>query len=211
MVSDFIRAAGIALAMFGTSTAQATTVTTTVLDFESLGGTARSSFASPLEVDGFRFFGNGILFDYSVFGSDETGFYPGSFALFANGEETHTISRVDAAPFNLISLQYAEFFDGLEGGTLTWTGIKAAGGSVTADLTTDGVFGFQTKTFTGFTDLSSVTFTTTSAVTGDPRATFFQYDNITFETATVVPLPAALPLTLAGLGVLGWIGRRRTA
>ncbi|MEM1129568.1 MAG: PEP-CTERM sorting domain-containing protein [Pseudomonadota bacterium] len=47
---------------------------------------------------------------------------------------------------------------------------------------------------------------------GEPNQIFFTYAPSDFEiTETAIPLPASLVLALAGLGALGWVGRRKPA
>ncbi|QIE55717.1 hypothetical protein G5B40_09815 [Pikeienuella piscinae] len=46
---------------------------------------------------------------------------------------------------------------------------------------------------------------------GGPSADGFAFDNVAYSGATVVPLPASLPLLVGALGVIGFLGRRRSA
>ena len=79
------------------------------------------------------------------------------------------------------------------------TGNKATGGTVSANFTLDGTFGYQTLTFSEFTNLSSVSWV--------QQSQFHQFDTI-----VVVPVPE--PATVLGFaaacgGALGLIRRYR--
>ncbi|MFT6774403.1 MAG: hypothetical protein ACJA1L_002115 [Paracoccaceae bacterium] len=140
--------------------------------------------------------------DHEIYGSDDAGVYAGSTALVPFGNETHVLTRSDAA-FDLLSLDFSEQSSVDPSRSLVFTGNIAGGGAVSATLLSDGVFGFEGYLFSGFTGLSLVVFTVTAA-----DGAIFQYDNIVVQ-ASAVPLPAALPLSLLGLAALGLIGRRR--
>jgi hypothetical protein len=75
--------------------------------------------------------------------------------------------------------------------------------SVGTTSITSGSGAFTTVSPTGFTNITSLVFTRTAGIT--------RIDNIvlTYEDVTPVPVPAALPLLLAGIGGLGLMARRK--
>ncbi|MBG6178725.1 hypothetical protein IWQ55_006592 [Labrenzia sp. EL_208] len=103
----------------------------------------------------------------------------------------------DHGPFSLDKLDHASYLAGSLAQAVV-TGYLNGGGTVTKTLSTSGVF--STIVF-GWTNLLSVTF--------DAQTSRNAYDNIVVNKATVVPLPAALPLLAGGLGLLGFMGWRR--
>jgi hypothetical protein len=114
-----------------------------------------------------------------------------------------TIARVDSMPFNITSIDLAEYSTVFTSPkTVTFTGNKAGGGTVNTTFVTDGIIDgngplvdFQTFTFPStFSNLSSVTTTTAT----------FSFDNV---NVTIVPEPSGVAFLFAG--VLMLITRRR--
>lgn len=194
----------IAAALVTTLGASVATAAAETLDFEALGGTNDIFYPSPLTVGSYQFSGNFIGDDYVVFGTSSAESFAGSFALTPFGGETHTFQRSDSGAFDLLSLDFSEHINSQGSGSITWTGAKVGGGTVTAILTSDGTFGFEPFNFVNFVNLSSITFTTTRGF--DDR---FQYDNMVLRSTPAIPLPAGLPMALAGLSLLGFVAWRR--
>ncbi len=175
-----------------------------IITFESFAnaGTGFDYYASPFDVDGYRFTGNGVGDDYLIHQTGSTHF-AGSTALAPFAAETHTFQRIDGSPFNLVSFDYAETYTFIGAGSVTFTGFFAGGGSINKVVTNDGIFGFETATFADFNNLSSVSFSYAAS-----NAIRFQLDNINVNVAPV-PEPSSLAMFGIGAGVMGLVSIRR--
>jgi hypothetical protein len=153
-----------------------------------------------------------------VFNSPDTGngspqivgnnpFYAGANGLSAFSPATITLAQTDGSPFSLLSIDLARNFEFDPAPTVTFTGLKTGGGTVMASFTVTTPSGppasFQTFDFTGFTDLSSVSWDQ-----GDSAQGVHQFGNIHLSTAAAVPEPGSLALFLSLTGV-GFLRRRR--
>jgi hypothetical protein len=63
--------------------------------------------------------------------------------------------------------------------------------------------------FFGFTDTTRFSSVTVQAFHPQGPIDYWGIDNVTFNTPVATPLPAALPLYLTGLGILGLLAKRR--
>ena len=173
-----------------------------VIDFESLGQTGDSavSVGSVYVEDGFALSNFGIN-EFSVWGASSP-FSTGSTALMNdndNGETT--LVGIGNQAFNLYSIDLATMYPGYteDGVDVTINGVKTNGSLVTQTFhVTDGLP--QTFSFSGFTNLAYVGWTN--------GAMYHQFDNI---NVAAVPEPEGYAMFLAGLGMLGFMLRRRAA
>lgn len=111
------------------------------------------------------------------------------------------LSMVSATDDFMIGDEFALIFDG---SVIAWDAITSPGGFF-SDAMTDLFLSAGLHTFS---------LSLTALAPGDPLGGPFMSGgaSMTFGTASasaVVPLPAALPLGLAGLGMLGFVGWRR--
>jgi VCBS repeat-containing protein len=126
--------------------------------------------------DGFRFVGYAPAAGQNALGTMGSGTapsaYPGSAALLNRYPEGYTeFSRVDDAPFKLVSIDLSESNDSQLTGTFTITGTTSTGATVVQTVVRDGTFGFQTVALTGFDDIVTV------RIDGD-NGKGYQIDNI---------------------------------
>ncbi len=138
-----------------------------------------------------------------------------------SGGASFTLTRDGGLAFSLSSLAASEgrnagAFERFGSDGITVAGILLSGGVVSQTLTFDGIAGdngatdFQIFALTGFDAISSVSFTGFGRLLDGYS---FGIDDIVVADAVVspVPLPAGLPLLLAGLGVMALAGRRKRA
>jgi hypothetical protein len=180
-----------------------------VMSFDSVGG---GSTGTVLVFDEYREAGFTLTpptgSGFNSFGPDSGFFYAGSRGLspFDAGQIT-TLTEDDGTTFSLLSIDLAKNFAFDENPAVLFTGTKADGSLVFQAFATDnppGVAEFETFTFTGFTDLRSVSWAQGAA----PFA--HQFDNIVLEP-TVAAVPEPSGLVLAGIGAIGGalLARRR--
>ena len=170
----------------------------TVIDFNALESPTFQRYASHAE-DGFT-----ITFEHPTFSGDGFGVwgtgdsdYLGTPALSSLDHETRvTLSREDGGTFDLKSILLGEFRDGLNDNE---TGVTFTGGFNIVAFETDGLRGLEKFEFTGFTGLTSVSWTV--GLAGGPGQV--QVDDIVVAATPVVPLPAA---AWGGIALCGMIG-----
>jgi hypothetical protein len=186
--------------------------TEAVLDFEEIpipdpsgGAFISGSYAS----QGFQLTAiapNGFLSSYFARDERSGGFYAGSKAIGATTEATITLTRPDARPFSLASIDVARYFifnGGNDPVTLTFVGQRAGGGTVQQTFTVQtavGVPAFDTFTLSGFTNLTSVSWQQEFG----PDGVKHQFDNLrlgfTPVGANFAEYPTAGPYT----GLVRW-------
>jgi hypothetical protein len=149
-----------------------------------------------------------------VFNSPDTGngspqpvgnnpFFAGANALAAFSPATITLTQTNGDPFALLSIDLARNFAFDPAPTVTYTGMLRGGGTVTDTFTVTtppppSPPAFQTFAFTGFNNVTSVSWDQPMASEG-----LHQFTDITLSTPTSVPEPSSL--ALAGFGTLGLI------
>lgn len=155
-----------------------------VIDFESLAapGTDATYMATYTE-DGFTLVSesNSSESAFASPQSDNTDAYEGSAALVNNEDNGVTaLTKDDGGTFNAESIDLAELWTFGEGSRdVPFTGTRADGSTVSQTFTTDGIRGFQTFTFEGFTDLVSLSWI--------QLYPYHEFDNISLTVGTADP------------------------
>lgn len=168
----------------GASTANLVAGDATVIDFEGLASPGTSfTFVGTYAEEGFTLVSESSSGD-DAFGApqtDNTDFYQGSTALVNNAPDgVTTLTRGDGETFNVASIDIAELrLSDASPREVPFTGTKADGSTVLATFTTDGLAGFETFTFEGFTELTALSWVQV--------APFHQFDNIALDPVDLQP------------------------
>lgn len=132
----------------------------------------------------------------------------GTGALVAAGDRGDsartTMTQSGGGVFSVQSLSAASSYL-YATNTLQLLGVQQGGGMVSTTLTLGTAF--ADFTLSGFSNLVSLTFA--SGNSGSFYATGFTLDNVKVNEVPAVPVPAALPLLLAGIGGLVALKRRK--
>lgn len=192
----------LALALLWVS-GQASAIPTTI-DFESLAsdGDFMVEAGPTYSEDGFTFtnLSKNDSRSFLSAGSGKTQFYAGSAALVNNEHNGITkLTKDSSEVFDIFSIDLTEIdVDRLGPTTVDFIGNLSGGGTVNQSFSLDGVFGFETFLFSGFENLTSLTWTQTSD--------YHQFDNIMIDAN--VPEPGMLALLAIGLAGVGFTRRK---
>ena len=170
------------------------------IDFEEHRGLV-STF-QPVGVDAPLDDGFAVSANEGVIWLNDEGPAGASIGIGLNNGAVATFSNTIEPSFDFYGFEF--FNGGIE--TITITGEKLSGGSVTTVVDVSSISGFDWTTeagYTEFTDIVSLSFT---AATSTPSSFIF-IDNI---QANIVPVPAAVWLFGSALAGLGWMRRKQT-
>lgn len=152
-----------------------------------------------------------VMDSFATWGTADPLFYSGSPALF-NNSATGTavdITGANGEMFSLLSISLTPFLGGIGNPTtVMFEGMLSGGGMVSQTFMLPGMTNTPSMfMFNNFTAVSSVRFTVTDP-TFEP---YVQFDDVTASISgvAVVPEPASLLLTAAGLALVGLVARRR--
>ena len=120
--------------------------------------------------------------------------------LLQNGSYYGTVNPTTHLPRSQSSFTGFSFLGLTESSWFKWTALGGAGGATPDFSATGGVIQF------GYNNGNGLGQATTTVVT-----TAIDNFAVNVDSSTVVPVPAALPLLLTGLSVLGFAGWRRRA
>ncbi|MFA5083385.1 MAG: PEP-CTERM sorting domain-containing protein [Hydrogenophilaceae bacterium] len=183
-----------------------------VIDFNSLATTTTNPFvtvAQPYVEDGFSLttrsgvsftYGGGTIYATTDKNANWTG-SPGVYSGVVTGYgSAFLLEGVDGGTFDLVSMDAASFYTGGAGNYFSVYGYPAAGGYVNQNFTLDSSTNtLQTLIFNdSFKGLEKIIFSSVYA----------QIDNINLHVSAV-PLPPSIAMILPGLGLLGYVARRR--
>jgi len=142
-----------------------------VMDFDHLPApSANNNIASPQTEDGLRLTNSNGFYIFGPGSTRNTG-----HKALANQftSTTTTLNTVSGAKFTLLSMRLSPYAAGSDS-TVTFTGNKAGGGTVTVSLTTGAALAGAVRTFpASFNDLVSVTWNMSAG------NTYHQFDDIT--------------------------------
>lgn len=169
----------------------------TTIDFESTGTPGTWNYLD-YPIDGYIFNATMDNLDSAYWGLPAAG-HGGSFAALNNYGGIGELSRQDGKLFSLSKLNFINWYGNIAGTTFIVTGFKA--GSEVATATMTGSDQWQSIS-TNFSAVDKVTFEL--RYQGSPN--IFVIDDIVVNS---VPEPETYAMLLAGLGLLGFMVRRK--
>jgi hypothetical protein len=182
----------------------------TIITFDSLEvpGNSVSQFPTYTE-SGFIFTssecpsGSGCALAFSSGWQNNTEFYAGSAGLFNNNNSaTTTLRKGGGGSFSVSSIDLARLKNSnASASDVTFIGTLDVGGTVSQTFgglaTSPGTFAFTSFSFTGFTNIVSMSWDQTQANNGH------QFDNVNVTGSVSVPVPEPTTLLLLGVGLAG--------
>jgi hypothetical protein len=200
-----------AVIVFGASAALAPArAETIVLDFQDIDVSAGTvGVPSPYQSQGFSL--SSTSGGFAAYGPNSGFNYAGATGLAAFAPADIGLTRIGGGTFSLLSIDLARNFAFDDPPTVTFTGTLAGGGTISQMFTVTtpvGTQAFQTFTFTGFTDLVSVTWNQ-PGFPPPPGQGLHQFTDVTISVASV-PEPSTLVLGMIGtVGSFCVVRRRR--
>lgn len=192
--STFLRAA----AFIAISAAASARAEQSVIDFDALATPGFGVTLLPAySEDGYQLTTNsGLLGSFH----SSSPLYAGSPSMTNTPLATTSLTRAGGAAFSLDSIELADLFSlGSGPYDVTFLGHLAGGGTVSQTFSINTGSAFSPHSFSGFSHLASVTWQ-------QGLMRLHQFDNI---VVTSVPEPGTYAMLLAGLGLFGWMSRRK--
>ncbi|PCJ31651.1 MAG: hypothetical protein COA93_10605 [Alphaproteobacteria bacterium] len=177
-----------------------------VIDFEEIN---RSYSGNSLDSKGFNFFNDCQNFALCILHRDPNSRYnadPGGVTFAQNSPKaTTTLTNINGNAFDLISIDFADYFNFRTPQNILLIGTYAIGGTISQTIALQTIFGLETFIFNwqGLTQVSWV----------ETTGNWLQFDNVIVQEivpqAKSLGVPAPASMALLGLGLLGFFAARR--